>query len=84
MLLQLEIRDFQLVTADALVARALAFCATKSEVLYREFGAAVLAPVPPWTKFNFELQASEFTIVREHFEPKPQCLGVNCRELANS
>src|SRR5579864_7489733 len=68
MLLQLQVRHLQFVAADALVARASAFCAAKIEIFHIELGATVQAAVPARTKLNLQFQALEFRLACQDFK----------------
>src|SRR5262249_34588353 len=76
-------RHFQLISADALVTRALAFCASKIEVLHVELGSAIQAPVSPRTEFHLQLQTIETSFTRQHFNAKLQGIGIDSGQLAN-
>jgi hypothetical protein len=83
MLLQLQVSHLQFVSADALVACALAFGAAKIKIFHIELSATVQAVVPARTKLNLQFQAFEFCLSRQNFECELQCIGIYGRKLAN-
>src|SRR5215469_10492901 len=53
--LQLEISNFQLVSADAVVARAPTGRAAKIKVFHTEFRSTIQAAMTAWTELNLQL-----------------------------
>jgi hypothetical protein len=84
MFLQVQISDLDLVSADAVVSRALATGAAKIKIYDVEFGSAIQAAVPAWANFDLELQAFQLGLVRESFKGKLQSIRIYGRELSNS
>jgi hypothetical protein len=64
MFLQLEISNFQLVSADAVVARALTSRAAEIKVCHTEFRPTIEAAMTAGAELNFQLQAFKCRIAR--------------------
>src|SRR5438477_10331355 len=84
MLLQLQIGELDLVSADAFVVRALASGAAEIKIFDIELSSTVQATVTTRTNFDLEPHAFEFCPGGESLEGKLQCVRIDRRQLPDA
>src|SRR5437667_11678877 len=84
MLLQLQICQFQLFPADALVARAAALRAAEVVVLHIELSSAVKTAVTARTDLDFQVHALQFRVANQSFKAEAQSIRINRRQLTDA